>query len=160
PAINSGGGGGFGGGGGGGGGSGGGGFRGSFTPTSFTVDGVDLGQGAVGPLSSGKLGSGRTFASADSDASVAVVSSNYATQQKLSVGSTVTIAKKSFKVIGIVSLPGGSDSSDVYIPLGRAQALAGMKNSVNTIYVAASSAAQIGTVSKEISAALPKASVT
>jgi ABC-type lipoprotein release transport system permease subunit len=171
PAINTGGGGGgggFGGGGGGGGGSGGGGgfgggggsFRGSFTPTTFTVDGTDLAQGAVGPLSSGKLASGRTFEVADSDASVAVVSSNYATQRKLKAGSTVTVAKKSFKVIGIVSLPGGSDSADVYIPLGRAQALAGMKNSVNTIYVAASSAAQIGTVTKEISAALPKASVT
>jgi putative ABC transport system permease protein len=158
PSINSsgGGGGGFGGGGSGGGGS----FRGSFSPTSFTVDGVDLGQGVLGPLSSGKLTSGRTFTSADSSANVAVVDSNYATQNKLKTGSTVTIAKKSFKVVGVVSVPAGSSSADVYIPLPRAQALASMKNDVNTIYVAASSATDIGSVSKEISAAVPKATVT
>jgi ABC-type lipoprotein release transport system permease subunit len=156
PAINAGGG--FGGGGGGGG--GGGRFRGSFKPTSFTVAGVDLTQGALGPLSSGKLSSGRTFAKADSDASVAVLDSDYATQNKLKTGGTITIAKKSFKIVGIVSVPAGSSSSNVYIPLQRAQTLAGMKNSVNTIYVAASSAADIGSVSKEISAAVPKATVT
>jgi ABC-type lipoprotein release transport system permease subunit len=158
PAINSGGGGGgFGGGGGGG---GGGSFRGAFTPTSFSVGGVDLAQGALGPLSSGKLSSGRTFTAADADANVAVADSNYASQNKLKTGSTVTIAKRSFKVVGIVSVPAGSSSSDVYIPLQRAQALAGMKNSVNTIYVAASSATDITSVSREISAAVPSATVT
>jgi putative ABC transport system permease protein len=159
PAINSsgGGGGGFGGGGGGG---GGGSFRGSFTPSTFTVDGVDLGQGALGPLSSGKLASGRTLSSADSNVNVAVVDSNYASQNKLTTGSTITIAKKSFKIVGVVSVPSGSSSADVYIPLPRAQALASMKNDVNTIYVAASSATDISAVSKEISATVPKATVT
>jgi ABC-type antimicrobial peptide transport system permease subunit len=156
PAINAGGGGGGFGGGGGGGGS----FRGAFTPTSFSVGGVDLAQGALGPLSSGKLSSGRTFTAADADANVAVVDSNYASQNKLKTGSTVTIAKKSFEVVGIVSVPAGSSSSDVYIPLPRAQALAGMKNSVNTIYVAASSATDITSVSREISTAVPSATVT
>jgi ABC-type lipoprotein release transport system permease subunit len=157
PAINAGGG---GGGFGGGGGSGGGSFRGAFTPTSFSVGGVDLAQGALGPLSSGKLSSGRTFTSADANANVAVVDSNYASQNKLKTGSTITIAKKSFKVVGIVGVPAGSSSSDVYIPLPRAQALAGMKNSVNTIYVAASSATNIASVSREISKAVPSATVT
>jgi putative ABC transport system permease protein len=158
PAINSsgGGGGGFGGGGGG----GGGGFAGSLTPSSFTVSGIDLGQGALGPLSSSKLTSGRTFARADATADVAVVDSDYATQGKLAVGSTITVAKTAFKVVGIVSTPAGSDSSDVYIPLARAQALASLKNDVNTIYVAASSASDITTVSKEISKAVPSATVT
>jgi ABC-type lipoprotein release transport system permease subunit len=162
PAINSSGGGGFGGGGGGGSGGGGGGgsFRGAFTPTSFTVDGVDLGQGALGPLSSGKLTSGRTFTSSDATGNVAVIDSNYATQNKLKVGSKITVAKASFTVIGVVSEPAGSSTADVYIPLARAQALAGMKNDVNTIYVAASSATDISTVSKEISTAVPKATVT
>jgi ABC-type lipoprotein release transport system permease subunit len=156
PAINSSGG--FGGGGGGGG--GGGSFGGSFTPSSFTVSGIDLGQGALGPLSSSKLASGRTFTSADATANVAVLDSSYATQNKLTVGSTVTVAKTAFKVVGIVSTPAGSDSSEVYIPLARAQALASMKNDVNTIYVAATSASDITTVSKEISAAVPSATVT
>jgi ABC-type lipoprotein release transport system permease subunit len=156
PAINTSGGG-FGGAGGGG---GGGGFRGAFTPTSFSVAGVDISQGELGPLSSGKLAAGRTFTAADASANVAVVDSNYAKQQKLKVGSTVTIAKTSFTVVGIVSEPAGASSSDVYVPLARAQALAGLKDKVNTIYVAAASASDITTVSKEISAALPAATVT
>ncbi len=159
PAINTSGGAGTGGFGGGGGGSGGGGsFRGNFKSSSFTVSGVDLSTGALGPLSSAKLKSGRTFASSDATANVAVVNANYATQKKLSVGSTITVAKTSFKVVGIASA--GSDASDVFIPLARAQTLASLKGKVNTIYVAADSASNIGGVAKEISGMLPKATVT
>ncbi|MGI8447829.1 MAG: ABC transporter permease, partial [Streptosporangiaceae bacterium] len=163
PAINTSGGsgggtgGGFGGGSGGSGG-GGGSFGGSFKFSSFTVSGVDLSTGALGPLSSAKLKSGRTFASSDATSNVAVVNSDYATQKKLSIGSTVTVAKTSFKVVGIASA--GSDASDVFIPLARAQALASLKGKVNTIYVAASSASNISGVAKEISGTLPKATVT
>jgi ABC-type antimicrobial peptide transport system permease subunit len=141
-------------------GGGGGGFSGSFTPSSFTVDGVDIGTGELGPLSSGKLSSGRTFTSSDDNSDVAVLDSNYATQNKLKVGSTITIAKTSFKVIGIVTTPSGQSSTDSYIPLARAQALASMKNDVNTIYVSSTSASNVGTVSKEISTAVPKSTVT
>jgi ABC-type antimicrobial peptide transport system permease subunit len=135
-------------------------FRGSLSPSSMSVSGVDLSEGALGPLSSGKLASGRTFTSADASANDAILSSSYATQHKLKVGSDVTIAKTTFKVIGIVSVPASDSSQDAYIPLARAQALASMKNEVNTIYVAASSASDITTVSKEISTALPKTTVT
>jgi putative ABC transport system permease protein len=160
PAINTSGGngtgtgGGFGGGGGGGGGF----FRGNFKSSSFTVSGVDLNTGALGPLSSAKLKSGRTFASSDATANVAVVNADYATQKKLRAGSTITIAKTSFKVVGIASA--GSNASDVFIPLARAQALASLKGKVNTIYVAADSASNISGVASEISGMLPKATVT
>jgi ABC-type lipoprotein release transport system permease subunit len=158
PAVNtSGGGGGFGGGGGGG---GGGSFRSNFNVNSFTVDGVDIANGELGPLSSGKLASGRTFTSADASSNVAVVDSNYATSNKLTTGSTITIANTSFKVIGIVSVPASDNTSDTFIPLARAQTLASMKNDVNTVYVAANSASNITGVSKEISKLLPSATVT
>ena len=159
PAINTSGGSGTGtGGGGGSGGGGGGSFRGNFKSSSFTVSGVDLNTGALGPLSSARLKSGRTFASSDAAANVAVVNADYATQKKLSIGSTVTVAKTSFKVVGIASA--GSNASDVFIPLARAQALASLKGKVNTIYVAADSASNISGVAKEISGMLPKATVT
>src|SRR5271165_3558863 len=165
PAINtSGGGGGFGGGGGGG--SGGGqSFRANFTTSSFGVDGVDISGGELGPLSSGKLSAGRTFTNADSSSDVALVDVSYATQNKLSVGSTIAIGDSSgtttnFKVVGIVSEPAGDNPSDVYIPLAVAQKLANMKNDVNTIYVAASNSSAIGTVSSEIARALPSDTVT
>ena len=141
------------------GGSGGGGsFRGSFTPTTFSVSGVDLNHGALGPLSSAKLTSGRAFAASDATSNVAMVNANYASQQKLKVGSTVDVAKTSFRVIGIASA--GSSASDVFIPLARAQKLASLSGKVNTIYVSANSSANISAVAKEIKGMLPKATVT
>src|ERR1700683_2990011 len=163
PAVNvNSGGGGFGGGGSGG---GGGSFRANFTTNTFGVAGVDLSVGELGPLSSGKLSSGRTFTAADASSDVAMADASYATQNKLSVGSTIAIGNSSgtatnFKVIGIVSEPAGDNPSDVYIPLAVAQKLANMKNDVNTVYVAANSSSAISTVSGEISKALPSDTVT
>lgn len=147
---------------------GGGGFRGSGKlPTPISVDGVPVsGAGvALGPLSSAKLASGRTFAASDATSNVALISSNYAKSAKLKLGSTVTLAKKSFKVVGIVSADAASNPPDVFIPLARAQALGtsagkSLKGDVNTIYVASSSAQDITTVSKAISTALPGTTVT
>jgi putative ABC transport system permease protein len=169
PAINfnnGGGAGGFGGGSGGGSGSSGPqNFRANFNTSSFGVEGVDLSVGELGPLSSGKLSSGRTFTTADATSDVAVLDSSYATQNKLKVGSTIAIGNSSgtttnFKVIGVVSEPAGDNPSDVYIPLAVAQKLANMKNDVNTIYVAANSSSAIPAVSSEISKALPSYTVT
>jgi putative ABC transport system permease protein len=142
----------------GGGGNGGGGFRGSFTPTSFSVSGVDLNHGALGPLSSAKLTAGRAFSASDATSNVAMVNANYASQKKLKVGSTISVAKTSFKVIGIASA--GSSASDVFIPLARAQQLASLSGKVNTIYVSANSASNIAAVAKEIKGLLPAATVT
>ncbi len=136
-------------------------------PTSFTVQGVDLAHANLGPLSSGTLNSGRSFRPADVEADVAVLDYDYAIANKLKVGSVVTIGKHDFKVIGIVSQPEASGPPQVYIPLARAQALGtqgpggkSLKGYVNTIYVTAASAADISAVQKEISALLPKATVT
>ncbi len=150
------------------GGFGGGGGTGTFhPPTSISVQGVELSgnAAALGPLSSAKLASGRTLAASDGTSDVALLDSNYATANKLKVGSTVTIAKTSFKVVGIVSQSASSNSTDVYIPLARAQALGtsggkSLKGDVNTIYVAANSAQNITTVSKELSTMLPGTTVT
>jgi ABC-type lipoprotein release transport system permease subunit len=167
PAVNtSGGAGGFGGAGGsGGGGSGGGSFRANFTTSTFGVDGVDIGGGELGPLSSGKLSAGRTFSAADASSDVALLDASYATQNKLIVGSTIAIGNSkgtttNFKVVGLVSEPAGDNPSDAYIPLGVAQSLAALKNDVNTIYVTASNASAISTVSTEIKQALPADTVT
>jgi ABC-type antimicrobial peptide transport system permease subunit len=146
-----------------GGGGGGGGFqnfRSSFTPTSFTVDGVDIGSGELGPLSNGRLVSGATFTGSDANAHVAVLDSDYATSQKLKAGDTITVDKTSFKVIGIVSEPAGANPADVYIPLDVAQSLSGLKNDVNTIYVAATSGQEITSVADSITKAVPGASIT
>jgi putative ABC transport system permease protein len=136
-------------------------------PTSTSVDGTDIEHPKLGPLSSATLSSGRAFTAADKNANVAVVDSNYASAHKLKVGSTVTVAKVKFTIIGIVTQPQASSPPKVYIPLARAQALAidpatgkSMKNEINAVYVAAASAAYIGAVRNEIRHLLPKATVT
>jgi ABC-type lipoprotein release transport system permease subunit len=163
PNVSAGGGGGFGGGGGGGGGGtggGGGGFASSFSTNTFTVNGTQISAGEVGPLSSSKITSGRTFTTADANSNVAVIDSSYAKQNKLTTSSKINVGGTSFKVIGIAKQPQGGSPANVYIPLARAQALASMKNQVNTIYVAASSSTMITAVSKEITRVSPKATVT
>ena len=136
-------------------------------PTSMSVDGTDISHPKLGPLSNASLTNGRTFTSHDADKNVAVVDANYAAAHKLKVGSTVTLASKTFTIVGIVTQPQASSPPEVYIPLQRAQALAidpatgkAMTNQINTVYVTAASAADIGAVQKEIQHLLPHATVT
>jgi len=136
-------------------------------PTSISVDGTDISHPKLGPLSNARLTKGRTFTSEDASKNAAVVDANYAAAHKLTVGSTVTIASKKFTIVGIVTQPQASSPPEVYIPLQRAQALAvdpatgkAMINQINTVYVTAASAADIGAVQKEIQHLLPQATVT
>ncbi len=137
------------------------------TPSSVNVDGVDTAHLSLGPLSAGRITSGRSLAGSDAHSPVAVVDSGYATTHKLKVGSKVRIAGHSFKVVGIVAQPQGGSPPELYIPLARAQALGtsvvtgkSLRNEVNTIYVTAASAADIATVQAEIKHLLPGATVT
>jgi ABC-type antimicrobial peptide transport system permease subunit len=140
-------------------------FGANFNVNSFIVNGVDIANGELGPLSTGKVTSGRTFTSADASSDVALVDSSYATQHKLKVGGTIAIgnskaAATNFKIIGIVGEPAGDSPANVYIPLGVAQTLANMKNDVNTIYVAATSGQDINSVASTISKSVPGSTVT
>jgi putative ABC transport system permease protein len=148
---------------------GGGGFTGggtsSFSTNSYTLTGVDIGNGELGPLSTGTVSSGRTFTTADNSKDVALVEASYATSQKLKVGSTIAVGNSkgtatNFTVVGIVSEPAGDSPSDVYVPLGVAQSLANLKNDVNTIYVSATSNNDITTLANTIKAAVPGSTVT
>jgi len=140
---------------------------GSFpTPTSFTVQGVDISHISLGPQSSGTITSGRSLRGGDATSDVAVVDSGYAKSSKLKVGSTLHIAKHAFTVVGIIEQPQSGSPPQVYIPLARAQALGevfggtSLKGDVNTIYVTADSAADIPAVQQEIKSLLPKDTVT
>ncbi len=135
------------------------------TPSTVSVDGVAAGHTALGPLSAASLTSGHSFSAADSDAHVAIVDSGYATSNNLKVGSTITVDSVKFKVIGIVRQPQSASPPDVYIPLAVAQGLKtgplGVEaGDVNTIYVTATSAADISAVQHEIAKLLPHATVT
>jgi ABC-type lipoprotein release transport system permease subunit len=140
-------------------------FGANFNIGTFTVNGTDIANGELGPLSTGKVTSGRTFTTADESSDVALVDSSYATQNKLKVGSTIAVGNSkntptNFKVVGIVSEPAGNNPADVYIPLAVAQSLANLKNDVNTIYVTASNSQDISSVASSISKAVPGSTVT
>lgn len=136
-------------------------------PTSFSVDGTDISQQKLGPLSDAVTKTGRTFKPADANKNVAVVDTNYATSNGLKTGGTITIGGTKFTIIGTVAQPEGSNPPNVYIPLTRAQSLAeqgpaggSLKNDVNTVYVTAASAADISAVQSEIAKVLPGATIT
>jgi putative ABC transport system permease protein len=136
-------------------------------PTQFSVQGVDLSHDNLGPLSSGTLSAGRTFRTTDASSYVAMVDADYAKANNLKVGSDISVAKHTFKVIGIVSQPEGANPPDVYIPLKLAETLgtlgpggASLKGYVNTIYVTLASDSYVSAVRKEIKAVLPAATVT
>jgi putative ABC transport system permease protein len=140
-------------------------FAANFNINTFTVNGVDIANGELGPLSNSKLSSGRTFTTADDSSDVAVVDSSYATTNKLKVGDTIAVGNSknvatNFKVVGIVTEPAGSNPADVYIPLGVAQSLANLKNDVNTIYVSATNGDEISSVASAISKEVPGSTVT
>jgi putative ABC transport system permease protein len=135
-------------------------FSGGLTPTTTSVDGVDL-TGSLGPLSSLKITSGSGFTSSDTTSDVALISSGYATSDKLSVGSTVTLASTKLKVIGIVASTSSSASTtDIYIPLAVAQKLSGYTNEVNTIYVSATNNNNVTSLASDIKSTVSGSTVT
>jgi putative ABC transport system permease protein len=137
----------------------------SSNPQTTNVDGVDVGHLGLGPLSSGKITSGKELSASEADSDVAVVDSNYAIASGLHVGSTVTIAGRGFKVIGIVKQAEAASPPQVYIPLDPVQALYASVNHtagdlLNTIYVSTTSAANVASVQSELHKAVPSATVS
>ena len=141
-------------------------FSSSFTTDTFTVDGVDLANTTLGPLSAAKLTAGSALTAADAHANDVLVNSSYATAHKLSVGGTLNIGGTGFKITGIASVPQSGNPPDAYIPLARAQSIgrasasAKLPGKVNTIYVSAASATDIPAVQAGLSHLLPGATVT
>jgi len=130
----------------------------SFSISSFSVDGVQISTSGVGPLGPAQMTVGRYFTSAENTTHVAIVSSSYATQNSLKVGSTVTVAGTALSVIGIAQVASGA--ADVYIPLGTAQNLSGLGDNVTTIFVSATSATKVSALASEIQKALPGTTVS
>ncbi|MBJ6640083.1 ABC transporter permease [Streptomyces sp. DHE7-1] len=131
-----------------------------FDINQYTVFGTDVTRTALGPLTSSKITSGRTFRTTETDARVAVVDSAYARTKKYKVGSTVTVKGTGFKVIGIATADSGDAAADLYVPLKRAQTLAGEKNKITTIYVKAADSQRIDSVKSAVRKNVPGTTVT
>ncbi|PTH87938.1 hypothetical protein C9J60_13680 [Streptomyces sp. A244] len=131
-----------------------------FDVTNYSVYGTDVTKPALGPLTSSKITSGRSFARNETDAKVAVADAAYAKEKKLKTGSTVTVKGTGFKVVGIATADSGDAAADLYVPLKQAQTLAGVKDKVTTVYVKATDSQRIGSVKSEIQKDVPGTTVT
>ncbi|MFJ4325550.1 ABC transporter permease [Streptomyces tricolor] len=121
-----------------------------FDVNSYSVYGTDVTEPGLGPLTSSKITSGRTFRTTETNAKVAVADSAYAKEKKYTVGSTVTIKDVTFRVIGIATADSGDPAADLYLPLRQAQTLSDSKNKVTTVYVKATDSQRIDGVKAEI----------
>jgi putative ABC transport system permease protein len=121
---------------------------GNFNFNQTTMQGVDVSDMSIGPMSSVTLKSGRELTASDASSAVVVVNSSYATQNSIKVGSTETLGGTKFTVVGIVTT---SSSEDYFMPLAEAQKISSDTGKVTTIYVKAASSTQISAVASEIS---------
>ncbi|WP_369248825.1 ABC transporter permease [Streptomyces sp. R41] len=131
-----------------------------FDVNNYSVYGTDVTKPALGPLTSSKITSGRTFTTSETDAKVVVADKSYAEEKKLKVGSTVTIKSVKYKVIGIATPDSGDAAANLYIPLKQAQTLSDSKDKVTTIYVKASDSQQISSVKSTIQKNISGTTVT
>jgi len=90
----------------------------------------------------------------------AVVNESYAKRHGISVGESLTLDGKKFKVVGLADSPLGGQASDVYIKLSQLQTLSDRKGRVNTVQVRADSSTDVAAVEKAIKGSMSGASVT
>ncbi|MEV5478844.1 ABC transporter permease [Streptomyces sp. NPDC052207] len=131
-----------------------------FDVNNYSLYGTDVTKPALGPLTSSKITSGRTFKTSETDAKVVVADSAYAKEKKLKVGSTVTVKDVKYQVIGIATADSGDAAANLYLPLKQAQTLADSKDKVTTIYVKATDSQQIAAVKKTIQKNISGTTVT
>jgi ABC-type antimicrobial peptide transport system permease subunit len=131
-----------------------------FDVNNYSVYGTDVTKPELGPLTSSKITSGRTFTTSEKDAKVVVVDTSYAKENKLVLNGTVTIKSVKYKVIGIATPDSGDAAANLYIPLKQAQTLSDSKDKVTTIYVQASDSQQIDSVKSTIQKNLSGTTVT
>ncbi|WRZ90965.1 ABC transporter permease [Streptomyces sp. NBC_01007] len=131
-----------------------------FDVNNYSVFGTDVTKPALGPLTSSKITSGRTFKTSETNAKVVVADTSYAKEKKLKLGGTVTIKSVKYKIVGLATPDSGDAAANLYIPLQQAQTLSGSKSKVTTIYVKASDSQQISGVKSTIQKNISGTTVT
>src|SRR5664279_3630188 len=125
--------------------------------STYTIGGVDTSRTDMGLITATQVSKGRFLSK--KNAREALVANSYASSHKLKLGSTLTIKKTKFRVVGLVQAPLGGQSADVYLPLTQLQTLSGQKNQINVVLVRASKSSAVGAVQKKIENTFPSAQV-
>ena len=129
----------------------------NITTQPYTIAGVDTTQPEIALVTPAQVTKGSYFPTSGGE--TALISTSYARNHKLKVGSTLTLNGTTFHVIGIVQPPLGGQTADVYLPLAQLQKLANLKGLANVTLVRAKSSSSVGAVQQEISRTLPGAQV-
>ena len=130
----------------------------SIDITSISVDGVDQTHPDLGAITSGQISSGQYFSSGSKREAILNVS--YAQRQNLKVGGTITLGGQKFTIVGLAQTPLGGPSSDVYVKLTQLQKMSDRVGRVNTVYVRADNAKNVGAVASSIKSSFTSSSVT
>jgi ABC-type antimicrobial peptide transport system permease subunit len=123
--------------------------------SNYSVAGVDPANETTGLITKSQLVKGTWFTANPADE--VLVYTNYATSKKLTVGGTLTINSKSYKVVGLVQPTLTGAVADVYFPLSTMQSLASAKGYVNEVLVSVKSSSEVATVTALIKKELPGA---
>ena len=126
--------------------------------SSVSVSGVDQTNRELGAITPGQIAKGRYFT--DDSSREAILNVAYANRKKLGIGDTIKLGGKAFTVVGLAKTPLGGQSSDVYVKLTQLQKLSGRVGRVNTVYVRANRAEQVGALARHIKQTFDGASVT
>ena len=125
--------------------------------STYTIGGVDTSRTDMGLITAAQVTKGRFLSK--KNAREALVANSYASSHKLKLGSTLSIKKTTFRVVGLVQAPLGGQSADVYIPLTQLQTISSQKNQINVVLVRAGKSSAVGTVQKKIESSFPSAQV-
>jgi ABC-type lipoprotein release transport system permease subunit len=125
--------------------------------SSYTVAGANPSNSSSGIITKSQLVKGSWFGASPADE--VLVASSYAQQKKLSVGSTLTINKIGYKVVGIVNPTLTGDTADVYFDLATLQKLSSATGSVNEVLVTVNKSSNVSAVAKAIQKEIPGATV-
>ena len=116
-----------------------------------TVSGVDVQKPDLAPVTPDQITSGDYLADRPSDArGEAVVDLALAREDGIEVGDEVSVSGADFEVVGLAAAPLGGDAADIYLELGRLQALADREGRVNRIQVRATSSDAVAGLSDRI----------
>jgi len=127
------------------------------TTKSYTVAGVDPSNSSSGLITKAQLVKGTWFTS--SPTHEILVSTAYASTNKINVGQSLTIDKTDYRVVGLVNPTLTGDVSDIYFDLSTLQSSASQPARINEVLVKVAKSADVNTVAAAIKKELPGATV-
>ncbi len=125
--------------------------------SSYTVAGVDPTNSSSGLITKAQLTSGTWFTS--TPANEILVSTAYASTNKITVGQTWTINKTGYKVVGLVNPTLSGDTSDIYFDLATLQSGSSQPARINEVLVKVNKSTNVDAVAAAIKKELPGATI-